>query len=71
MDTTTRTWFALCKRAGKLKPDVFQTWAFMVGTTGTLEERIELGKAALRELGIAWNYTISHVEYTPPEGRND
>lgn len=60
-----RAWLALCKRAGKMRPDAFQTWAFMVGTQGTLEERTALGKAALRTFGIAWDYTVSHVDYTP------
>lgn len=62
-----RKWLALCKRAGKMKPDAFATWAFMVGTTGTLEERITLGRAALLSFGIVWDYTTTRVEASDAE----
>ena len=58
---TLKTWLALCRRAGQMKPDQFNTWAFMVGSDGPLEQRIEIGKLALRRFGIRWDYQTYRI----------
>jgi hypothetical protein len=40
-------WLALCERVRQMRPETYAPWAFMVGTSGTLEERIALGTRAL------------------------
>ena len=60
-----RRWFSLCKAARKLPARQWETWAFMVGTVGTLQERTRLGQAALSTFGRHWTY--EHVEASDAE----
>ena len=41
-------WIAICKESGKLHPNQWQGWAFMVGTGGTIDDRIYLAERALK-----------------------
>lgn len=46
-------WLGLVKKAREaLRPDVYQEWHFIVGSSGSLEERIELGTEALKMLWL-------------------
>lgn len=51
-------WLKLVQRATNMRSASFETWKFMVGTGGTLTERIELGKRALAALGVKWDLQI-------------
>lgn len=43
-------WLELNKKAMHLKPTKYQQWQFIVGLTGSLEDRIKLGQKALEML---------------------
>lgn len=47
---TADQWLELVRDARHLKPEKYQEWCFIVGSSGSLEERIELGKKALEML---------------------
>lgn len=51
-----RRWLSLVKAARKLPARQWETWTFMVGTCGTLDERTRLGAAALSTFGRMWEY---------------
>ena len=58
MDTQTiRAWLSLIKAARKLPAKQWTLWCFMVGVGGTLEERIQIGQAALATFNRFWSYT--------------
>lgn len=63
-------WLKLCKRAARMSPERFAVWAFMVGTDGSLAERIERGKRALAELGITWDLQIMRGNVRDEEAVN-
>jgi len=44
-------WLEIVKKARRvLKPEKYQAWQFIVGSSGSLEDRIELGEKALEML---------------------
>jgi hypothetical protein len=55
-------WLRLCERAGRMRPESFTVWAFMVGTSGTLEERIVIGERALNTFAIAYRGRPIHYQ---------
>lgn len=50
MIKTADQWLELVKKARHLKPEKYRDWCFTVGSSGSLEERIELGEKALEML---------------------
>jgi hypothetical protein len=54
---TIRKWISLVTAARKLPASKWATWAFIVGTGGTLEERTLIGQAALSTFGRNWTYS--------------
>lgn len=56
-ETAIRAWLSLCRAALRLPKTKLDTWRFMVGTGGTVEERTRLGAAALASLGRVWSFT--------------
>lgn len=56
-DTAIRAWLSLVTAARKLPARQWETWCMMVGTSGTLAERTEIGRCALIRFGRHWSFT--------------
>jgi hypothetical protein len=58
-------WLALCARVRQMRTETYTAWMFMVGTSGTLEERIAIGRRALDGFvvgrGARTNYGITYL----------
>lgn len=51
-----RRWLSLCQAARKLPDRKWETWCFIVGTSGKLADRTLIGQAALQQFGRTWTY---------------
>jgi len=56
------TWLEVVTRARRLRPDLYREWQFMVGDSGTEEERCRRGQEALKIIRIyPGAYEVKHA----------